>query len=125
MEITDMGSPKERIEKELIYVDDKKQYTKSFFGRCPYTIMHTAVFADSEGFYYEYKYDPKSKGSFAASLTDLPIGSVVKAKFTGEEHYHKGKDGEKQYYTKMTNPKRTDIVKDDIEHETDEPELMF
>lgn len=87
--------------------------------------MHEkALFRDDEGMLYEYKYDPKAKTEFASSLTDMPSNTKVKVNFNGEEHYHKTKSGEKEWYVKISHPKMVKEQGKD-EQENEEPELLF
>lgn len=112
----------DKKELELTFIEKKKSYEKNFRGRPPYKVYEIAIFVDSDNNRYEYKYDPKAKTNFASALTDIQKGDTLTCKFSGEDHYHKGKDDTKIHYTKLVRPEKINI---DLDKEQDEPELLF
>lgn len=109
----------------LTLLQNKTFYTKNYGYGPPHKQMIAATFRDEDGALYEYAYDPKAKTGFAATLTQMKSGDTLTVKATFEEHYHRGKNGEENYYWKMIRPTRVYTKEEKEQIENEEHELMF
>ena len=113
-------------DKELAYKGNATRMGYSYMNG-KYVPYKFAIFEDAEGKTFEYKIDFKAKSSFALSINELNEGDKIVASFQGEQHYRKAKNGEREYYNKMTyvhlkeqEKEITEDIKDDISEEEDD-----